>query len=251
MEARPDLTTCEPEMDCADSGHDVACVCFTTAAMATPNEQSPFAGEVQPARVSPKLTVPRGSQTGSQLSFEENELREPEPSKNSHSTAMGEPNDGRNPEAGQFSNCLSGTQTPTKRVKFCNTLHAELISKLGVGARGSCLSQIEPTVLQRLVRDKEVTPVFDHMLALVHSRPTLEWPCTSRHMYVEVRWDFVNKLNYLATPYFASASFLEDVTAVVVACQPTYDAFIKTSKALNKAASLQRSAATNLSKLLE
>ena len=42
-----------------------------------------------------------------------------------------------------------------------------------------------------------------------------------------------------------------DVTAIVVACQQTYDAFIKTSKALNKEASLQRSATTNLSKLLE
>ena len=61
----------------------------------------------------------------------------------------------------------------------------------------------------------------------------------------------LNKLNYLATPRFASASSLEDVTAVVVACQQTYDAFIKTSKVLNKAVSLQHSAATNLSKLLE
>ena len=108
-EARPDLTTREPEMDCADSGRDAGCACFTTAAMVTPNEQSPSAGEGQPARVSPKLTVSRGSQTGSQLSFEKNELREPEPSKNSHSTARGEPYDGENPEAGQFSNCLSGT----------------------------------------------------------------------------------------------------------------------------------------------
>ena len=41
------------------------------------------------------------------------------------------------------------------------------------------------------------------------------------------------------------------MTAVVVACQQVYDAFIKTSKVLNKAASLQRSAATNLGKLLE
>ena len=113
------------------------------------------------------------------------------------------------------------------------------------------MSQIEPTVLQRLVRDKEVIPVFNHMLALVRSNPTSEWPLTSRHIYVEVRWDLVNKLNYLATPHFASASSLEDVTAVVVACQQTYDGFIKTLKALNKAASLQRSAATNLSKLLE
>ena len=48
-EARPNLTTREPEMDCADSGRDAACACFTTAAMATPNEQSPSASEVQPA----------------------------------------------------------------------------------------------------------------------------------------------------------------------------------------------------------
>ena len=89
------------------------------------------------------------------------------------------------------------------------------------------------------------------MLALVSSKPTLEWPRTSRHMCVEVRWDLVNKLYYLATPHFASASSLEGVTAVVVACQQTYDAFIKISKALNKAASLQRSVTTNLSKLLE
>ena len=61
----------------------------------------------------------------------------------------------------------------------------------------------------------------------------------------------VNKLNYLATLHFASASSLEDVTAVVVVCQQTYDAFIKTSKALNKAVSLQHSTATNLTKLLE
>ena len=61
----------------------------------------------------------------------------------------------------------------------------------------------------------------------------------------------VNKLNYLATPHFASASSLEDVIAVVVAYQQTYDAFIKISKALNKVASLQRSVTTNLSKLLE
>ena len=73
----------------------------------------------------------------------------------------------------------------------------------------------------------------------------------SRHMYVEVRWDLVNKLNYLATSHFTSASSLEDVTAVVVVCQQTYDAFIKTSKALNKVVSLQRSAVINLSKLLE
>ena len=219
--------------------------------MAIPDEQSPSAGEGQPARVSPKLTVSRGLQTGSQLVLEENELREPEPNKNSHSTARGEPNGGRNPEAGQFSNCLSGTQTPTKRVKLCNALHAELISKLGVGVRGNRLSQFEPTVLQQLVRDKGVIPVFDHILPLVRSKPTSEWPPMSRHMYVEVRWDLVNKLNYLVTPHFASVSSLEDVTAVVVACQQTYDAFIKTSKALNKAASLQRSTATNLSKLLE
>ena len=63
-------------------------------------------------------------------------------------------------------------------------------------------------------------------------------------MYVKVRWDLVNKLNYFVTPYFASAFSLENVTAVVVACQQTYDAFIKTSKALNKATGLQRSAAT-------
>ena len=88
------VTIREPEMDCADSGRDVACTCFTTTTMATPNEQSPSAGEAQPARVFPKLTVSRGSQTGSQLSFEENELREPESSKNSHSTARREPNGG-------------------------------------------------------------------------------------------------------------------------------------------------------------
>ena len=162
-EARSDLTIREPEMDCADSGRDAACACFTTAAMATPNEQSPSAGEGQFARVSSKLTMSRGSQTGSQLSFEENELRESEPSKNSHSTTRG------NPEAEQFSNCLSGTQTPTKRVKFCNILHAELISKLGMGARGSHVLQSELTVLQRLVRDKKVTAVFDHILVLVRS----------------------------------------------------------------------------------
>ena len=238
-EAKPDLTTREPDMDCANSGRDAACACFTTAAMATPNEQSPSAGEGQPARVSPKLIVSRGSQTGSQLSFEENKLREPQPSKNSHSTAREEPNGGGNPDAGQFSNCFSDTQAPTKRVKLCNALHAELISELGVGARGSRLSKIELTVLQRLVRDKEVTPVFDHMLALVRSNSTSEWPRTSRHVYAEVRRDLVNKLNYLATPHFTSASSLEDVTAVVVvACQQTYDTFIKTSKALNKAASL-------------
>ena len=46
-EARSDLTRRKPEMDCADSGRDAACACFTTAAMATPNEQSPFAGEGQ------------------------------------------------------------------------------------------------------------------------------------------------------------------------------------------------------------
>ena len=63
--------------------------------------------------------------------------------------------------------------------------------------------------------------------------------------------DLVNKLNYLAPPHFTSASSFEDVTAVIVAFQQTYDAFIKISKALNKAASLRRSAATNLSKLLE
>ena len=89
------------------------------------------------------------------------------------------------------------------------------------------------------------------MLAFVRSKPTSEWPRMGRRVYVEVRWDLENKLNYLVTPHFASASFLEDVTAVVVACQQTYDAFIKTPKALNKAATLQRSAATNLSKLLE
>ena len=111
--------------------------------------------------VSSKPTVSWGLQKGSQLSFKENELRELESSKHSHSTAWG------NPEAEQFSNCLSGTQTPTKRVKFCNILHAELISKLGMGVRGSHVLQSELTVLQRLVRDKEVTPVFDHMLALV------------------------------------------------------------------------------------
>ena len=136
-------------------------------------------------------------------------------------------------------------------MKLCNSFHAELISKLGVGVRGSRLSQIEPKVLQRLVRDKEVTPVFDHMLALVRLKPTSEWPRTSRHIYAKVRWDLVNKLNDLASPHFASASSLEDVTAIVVACQQTYDAFIKTSKALNMAAILQRSAATNLSKPLE
>ena len=69
-EARPDLTIREPEMDCADSGRDAACACFTTAAMATPNEQSPSAGEGQPAWVFPKLTVSRGLQTGSQLVLE-------------------------------------------------------------------------------------------------------------------------------------------------------------------------------------
>ena len=199
MEARSDLTTCEPETDCADSGRDAFCACFAIVAMTTPNEQSPSAGEGQPARVSPKLTVLRGLQTGFQLLFEESELWEPEPSKNLHSTTRG------NPEAGQFSNCLSGTQTPTKRVKLCNALHAELISKLGVGVRGSHLSQIEPTVLKRLVRDKEVIPVFDHMLALVRSKATSEWPHTSRHMNVEVRWDLINKLNLLVTPHFASA----------------------------------------------
>ena len=134
-------------------------------------------------------------------------------------------------------------------MKLCNALHAELISKLCVGARGSRLSQIEPTLLQFLVRDKEMTPVFTYMLALVRSKPTSECPHTSRHMYVEVRWNLSNKLNYLTTPHFASTSSFEDVNTVVVTCQQTYDAFIKTSKALNKAASLQRSTATNLSKL--
>ena len=113
-EARPDLTIREPEMDCANFGCDAAYACFTTAAMATANEQSPSAGEGQPARVSPKLTVSRGSQKSSQLSFEENKIREPEASKNSHSTARGEPNGGRNPEVRQFSNCFSGTQTPIR-----------------------------------------------------------------------------------------------------------------------------------------
>ena len=166
-------------MDCADSGRDAACVYFKTAAMATPNDQSPFVGEGQPARVSPKLTVLKGSQTGSQLSFEKSELRKREPSKNSHSTAR------KSGMAGQFSNCLSGTQTPTKRVKLCNPLHAELISKLGVDARGSRLSQIEPIVLQRLVRDKEVMPVFDHMPTFVRLKATSKWPRTNRLMYVK------------------------------------------------------------------
>ena len=78
-----------------------------------------------------------------------------------------------------------------------------------------------------------------------------EWPRSSRHIYVEVRWDLVNKLNYLSTPHFTKASSLEDVTAVVVACQQTYDALILTSKALNKAASLQRSAVDNVKKQIE
>ena len=38
VRARLDLTTCEPEMDCAESGRDIACACFTTATIATPNE---------------------------------------------------------------------------------------------------------------------------------------------------------------------------------------------------------------------
>ena len=100
------------------------------------------------------------------------------------------------------------------------------------------MSQIKPAVLQQPVREKEVISVFGYMLALIRSKPTSEWPRMTRHMYVEVRWDLVNKLNYLATPHFASASSLEDVTAVVVACQQTHETFIKISKALNKTASL-------------
>ena len=73
-EVRSDLTIRESEMYCADSGRDTACACFTTATMATSNEQSPSAGKDQPAWISPKLTVSRGSQKGSQLSFEESEL---------------------------------------------------------------------------------------------------------------------------------------------------------------------------------
>ena len=67
-------------------------------------------------------------------------------------------------------------------MKLYNALHTELISELGVSARESRLSQIDPTVLQRLVRDKEVTPVFDHMMALVRSKPTSEWPRTKTHV---------------------------------------------------------------------
>ena len=240
MRARSDLKTHKSEMNCADADRETACVEHAVVAMAISDEQYLSIGEgVSPCQF-PKLPVLRGSLRGTQLhSFKNFDYkRDREPTKNSCNTAKEEPNSGGDPEAGQFSNCLSGTQTPIKRVKLCNPLHAELISKLDVGVRRSCLSQIEPTVLQRLVRDKEVTPVFDHMLAFVRSKPTSEWPRTSRRMYVEVRWDLENKLNYLVTPHFASASFLEDVTAVVVVCQQTYDASIKTSKALNKAASL-------------
>ena len=99
-------------MNCADSGRDAACSYFMIAAMVTPNEQSPSAGEAQPARVSLKLTVSKALQTGSQLSFEESEPRESEPNKNSHSTVRREePKSGGNPEAGHYSNCISDTQT--------------------------------------------------------------------------------------------------------------------------------------------
>ena len=83
------MTTREPEMDCTDSDRDGACTCFTTAAMTTPNEQSPSAGEGQPARVLSKLPESKNSHEGSQVSFEESELQEPEPSKNSHNIARG------------------------------------------------------------------------------------------------------------------------------------------------------------------
>ena len=46
-------------------------------------------------------------------------------------------------------------------------------------------------------------------------------------MYVEVRWDLVNKSNYLEIPHFAKALTLEDVTVVVVACQQTYAPSLK------------------------
>ena len=57
----------------------------------------------------------------------------------------------------------------------------------------------------------------------------------------------LNKLNKLTTPYFQSAASLEDVTAIIIAPQITYDTFVETTKSINKAASLYCSASDKLS----
>ena len=131
-----------------------------------------------------------------------------------------------------------------------NAFHTELISKLVVSGARSKVSRMDLQVLNRMVRDKEVRPIFEHVLAAARSSTSADWTMAKRHMYSEVRRELKNKLNELTTPHFQSAASLEDVTAIIVACQATYDTFVETTKAFNKAPSLHYSAPDKLARAI-
>ena len=104
----------------------------------------------------------------------------------------------------------------------------EIVGHLDLPVKGfSKLSnRADLELLNKLVREKQVGPIFLRTLSDVRSEGGLEMPRCFRHTYAEVRWEIVAKLNEIATPYFQATVTLSDLTTVIYACQRTYDTIV-------------------------
>ena len=141
--------------------------------------------------------------------------------KNSNSTTNRQSKGGGNSVAGPSDVGTDDhveTNLAAMRVKCIDAFLIELVSKLDVDIARSKMSRMDLQNFNQLVRDKVATSIFKHAFAAAQLSTSTNCTIVKQHMYSEVRWELINKLNELIAPQSQFAASLEDVTNILVVC---------------------------------